>query len=86
MLQPFFISCRIIDRSRLQIQNIVRCLLTRRPDTKEKYMKRKFMWMTWGLISLIALLTIGYKSVASELEKQNEAQSRPVIIDPGLNP
>ncbi|NLF96448.1 MAG: hypothetical protein GX569_06895 [Candidatus Riflebacteria bacterium] len=49
-------------------------------------MKRKFMWMTWGLISLIALLTIGYKSVASELEKHNEAQSRPVLIDPGLNP
>jgi len=49
-------------------------------------MKRNFLWITWGLISLIALLTMGYKSVASELEKQNNGQSRPVMIDPGLNP
>ncbi len=43
-------------------------------------MKRNFMWMTWGLISLIALLTIGYKSIASELEKTDDRHQRPVIV------
>jgi len=43
------------------------------------------MWLTWGLISLAALLTIGYKSVASEMEKHENSQSRPVMIDPDTN-
>jgi|GEM_PF-3218644 hypothetical protein len=42
-------------------------------------MKRNCMWMTWGVLSVIALLTIGYKSIAAELEKQN-AQERPVVV------
>jgi len=42
-------------------------------------MKRNYLWMTWGLLSLIALMMIGYKSIASEVAKQGN-QNRPVII------
>ena len=48
-------------------------------------MKRNYLWMTWGLISLIALILIGYESIASEVVRQ-EDQSRPVIITSASNP
>lgn len=49
-------------------------------------MKRNFLWLTWGLLSLMVLLTMGYKSVASELEKYNETQKKPVLLDPLTRP
>jgi len=45
----------------------------------KRNLKRDCIWMTWGLLSIIALLTIGFKSIAAELEKQN-AQERPVVV------
>lgn len=49
-------------------------------------MKRSFLWLTWGLLSLTALLAIGYKSIASEISNHTSSHERPVIIDPAARP